>query len=193
MAELLPRLITDVPDVLLVDIFVPDLNGGEAIKLLRSEYPSIKILVLSMTTDMELVSELLDAGIHGYISKTDDPKELLQAVTAVSEGRVYRNRLFTEALYWNNQNTIRRYKGEAQVSLEEREKRILQLIWNEKSNKEIAEELYLSIRSVEKIRQELKEKINVKSTVGLLKYAIKQRIIGIDLRPLGFMSPSGRQ
>jgi len=66
------------------------------------------------------------------------------------------------------------------VSLNEREKKMLQLIWEEKSNKEIADELFLGVRSVEKIRQDMKEKMGVKSTVGLLKYAINQRIIGVN-------------
>src|SRR5882757_8225180 len=178
--DLLSKLKTSSIDVLLMDIFLPELNGNEALKVIRNEYPMLKIIVLSMSTDMDLISDLLDAGIHGYISKGDEPEELLQAIRAVADNRIYRNRLFTEALYWNKQNNIKSHIEKTNVSLNEREKKMLQLIWEEKSNKEIADELFLGVRSVEKIRQDMKEKMGVKSTVGLLKYAINQRIIGVN-------------
>ena len=180
MFDLFNKLKVTPIDVLLLDIFMPGLNGNEALKILRSEYPGLKILVLSMSTDMDLISDLLDAGIHGYISKADEPEELLQAIEAVADNRIYRNRLFTEALYWNKQNNIKTYTEHSHVSLNEREKKILQLMWEEKSNKEIADTLFLGVRSVEKIRQDMKEKIGVKSTVGLLKYAINKKIVGIN-------------
>lgn len=181
MFDLFSKLKNSRVDILLMEIFLPELNGKDALKMIRSEYPDIKILVLSRSTDMDLISDLLDAGIHGYISKTDEPEELLQAIEAVAGGRIYRNGLFTEALYWNKQNNIRTF-GESRIALNEREKKILQLIWEEKSNKEIADELFLGVRSVEKIRQDIKEKIGAKSTVGLVKYAISKRIIGGNFR-----------
>jgi DNA-binding NarL/FixJ family response regulator len=179
--DLLNKLKASFVDVLLMDLLLPEINGVEALKAIRHEYPTLKIIVLSMSADMEMISGLLDAGIHGFISKGDEPEELLKAILAVSDNRIYRNRLFTEALYWNKQNNI---KGPAETEkinapLSEREKKMLQLIWDEKSNKEIADELFLGVRSVEKIRQDMKEKIGVKSTVGLLKYAISEKIIGV--------------
>jgi len=164
-------------DVLLMDIFMPEPNGNEAIRSIRSEYPRLKILVLSMSTDMDMISRLLDAGIHGYISKADEPEELVEAIYAAADGRIYRNRIFTEALYRSRQNNIKTFVQEPSPSLNEREMRILQMIWEEKSNKEIADELLLGVRSVEKIRQDIKEKVGVRSTVGLLKYAIHKKIV----------------
>lgn len=187
MPDLLSKLKTTPADVLLMDIFMPDLNGNEAVRAIRSEYPNLKILVLSMSTDMDLISDLLDTGIHGFISKADEPEDLLQAIQAVSENRIYRNRLFTEALYWNKQNNIKTFSFETLIALNDREKRILQLIWEEKSNKEMADELFLGVRSVEKIRQDMKEKLGIKSTVGLLKYAINKRIIGIGYPSTGMI------
>ena len=163
-------------DVLLMDVFFPELNAVEALKIIRSEFPHLKILVVSMSLDMNLIGDLLDTGIHGYVSKADDQEDLLTAIMAVAENRLYRNKIFTEALYWNKQNNIAYAKGQI-APISERDRKILQLIWQEKSNKEIADELFLGIRSVEKIRQDLKEKIGAKSTIGLLKYAIKKRII----------------
>jgi len=162
-------------DILLMDVFLPDVNGNEAILEIRKEYPDVRILALSMSTDMGLISDMLEAGIHGYISKADEPENLVQAIMAASDGRIYRNRLFTEALYWSKQNSIKPDIDQSSATINEREKKILQLIWEEKSNKEIADELFLGVRSVEKIRQDLKEKAGVKSTVGLLKYAIRKK------------------
>lgn len=187
MFDLFTKLKASSVDVLLLDIFLPELPGNEALLALRNEYPGIKILVLSMSTDLGLISDLLDSGIHGYISKADEPEDLLQAIHAVSDGRIYRNRIFTEALYWNKQKNIKHFSDGAMAMLNEREKKILQLLWEEKSNKEIADELFLGVRSVEKIRQDMKEKIGVKSTVGLLKYAIEKKIIGVNSRSPGLL------
>jgi len=162
-------------DVLVMDLFMPGLNGNDAIRLMRSEYPDVKILILSMSNDMDLISDLLDLGIYGYISKADEPEDLIRAIHTVSANEIYKNRIFTEALYWNSRNQIKARTIGALEPLNEREKKILQLIWEEKSNKEIADELFLGVRSVEKIRQDIKEKIGVKSTVGLLKYAIQKK------------------
>jgi DNA-binding NarL/FixJ family response regulator len=187
VVELLNKLSDFQVDVLLMDLFLPGLNGNEAVKVIRKEFPAIKILMLSMSVDMELISDLLDSGIHGYISKADEPEDLLQGIQVAVDDRIYRNRLFTEALYWDKQNSIRQYIEQTNIILNEREKRIIQLIWEEKSNKEIAESLFLGTRSVEKIRQDLKEKLGVKSTVGLLKYALDQRIIRIS-HPISALS-----
>jgi DNA-binding NarL/FixJ family response regulator len=177
MSELLNELKSASVDVLVMDLFMPGLCGSDAVKTIRSEFSEIRILVLSMSTDMDLISDLMDAGINGYISKSAEPDELMQAISAAAENRIYRNRLFTEALYWNKQNSIAACATGSVVRLHEREKRILQMIWDEKSNKEIADELFLGIRSVEKIRQDMKEKLGVKSTVGLLRYGINKKII----------------
>jgi len=179
MFDLFNKLKTSPIDVLLMDIFLPELNGNEALKAIRREYPDMKILILSMSTDMDLISDLQDTGIHGYISKADEPEELMQAIRAVADNRIYRNRIFTEALYWNKQHKVKSSAEQPHGILNDREKKMLQLIWEEKSNKEIADELFLGVRSVEKIRQDMKEKVGVRSTVGLLKYAISKRIIGV--------------
>lgn len=179
VSELLNKLKGMDVDVLLMNILRPEVNGSDIIKMIRSEYPDIKMLVLSVTTDLDLVSELLDSGIYGYIAKSATPEDLLQAVQTISNGNIYRNKLFTEALYWNKQNDLRSYAyiSDASPVLSDREKRILQLIWEEKSNKEIADDLFLGVKSVEKIRQDMKEKIGAKSTIGMLKYAISQKIV----------------
>jgi DNA-binding NarL/FixJ family response regulator len=182
---------SDIPDllnklkqfqvhILLMDIFMPNLNGAEALKLIKEEYPEIKILILSTCTDMELLSNLLDLGVYGIVSKADEPEELIHAITSLSEGKLYRSTLLTEVIYWNKQTNIKKGLESLNITLSDREIKILQLLWEEKSNKEIASELYLSVRSIEKIRQDMKEKLQTKSTIGLLKYAIQKRIIGTN-------------
>jgi DNA-binding NarL/FixJ family response regulator len=180
--ELLIKLKSVSIDILLMDIFLPEWNGFDALKGIRSEYPELKILVLSINSDIDLVTNLLNCGIHGYVSKTDEPAELLEAIRAVANNQIYRNGMYTEALYRRKQNGIRIYPGETPVVLNERERKMLQLIWEEKSNKEIADELFLGVRSIEKIRQDIKEKIGARSTVGLLKYAINKKIIGVGAK-----------
>lgn len=174
--DLLEKLKQEHVDILIMDLFMPKLFGNDAVKIIQSEYPEIRILVLSMCTDMELLSGLLDAGVAGILSKTDEPEELIQAIVALAEQRIFRSRLFTEAMYWNKQNNFKK-NGAAEIPLNDREREVLQLLWEEKSNKEIADHLFLSVRSIEKIRQDMKEKLGVRSTVGLLKYAISRKII----------------
>jgi len=185
MVDLLNKLKFVSVDILLMDLFIPGLNIDDALKTIRANYPDVKLLVLSMSTDMDRISGLLDSEIYGYISKADEPEDLIQAIRAASENRTYRNKLLTEAFYWSRERNVGGFRKESQPVLSDRETRIIQLIWEEKSNKEIADHLYLGIRSVEKIRQDMKEKIGAKSTVGLLKYAINREIIKFDPKVAG--------
>jgi|SRR6185437_2197256 len=168
-------------DVLVVEILCSGQKGMDGLRKIRDRFPLIKVVVLSVCNDLSVISELLDFGVYGYISKSDDPEELVRAIQTASDNRIYRNRLYTEALYRKTQASVERFVGAPFFAFSEREKRILQLLWEEKSNKTIADELFLGLRSVEKIRQDMKEKVGVKSTVGLLKYAIKKKIINLEV------------
>jgi len=176
--DLLAKLKNTQVDVLVLDIITPQIDAIEAIETIQSIYPDINILVLSMCIDMDLLSDLLNYGVYGILSRTDEPEDLVQAILSVSRQKLYRSKIFTEVMYWNKQHCARKHTG-TNVSLNEREKEVIQLLWEEKSNKEIAEHLYLSVRSVEKVRQDIKEKLNVKSTAGLFKYGIKNKIIRV--------------
>jgi DNA-binding NarL/FixJ family response regulator len=175
--ELFDKLEGRVVDIVILDVTLPGINGDNAVISVKEKAPSTKVLALSTITDMELINEMLDAGIHGYISKSDEPEELIQAIRAIAENRIYRNRILTEAFYWNKQNNVSVTGSRKQPVLTDREKRILQLLWEEKSNKEIADQLYLGVRTVERLRQELKDKIGVKSTIGMIKFAVNNKII----------------
>lgn len=179
-AELFDELGRLTVDILLMGMAAPGLQENHILEMIRTHFPSIKVIILAMSKDMNLISNTLESGIYGYICKTDEPEELINAIRVVSEDRIYRNQLFTEALYWNKQNHISPNNNQPLIHVSEREKKMLQLIWEEKSNKEIAEALYLGVRSIEKLRLDLKEKIGARSTVGLLKYAINKKIIQVN-------------
>jgi DNA-binding NarL/FixJ family response regulator len=178
IADLLKQLKFVSIDVLIMELVESAECGSlEHITAIRSGHPDVKVLVLLHHQDLALISELLDRGIYGFISRTDEPQDLLEAIYSASENKLFRTKLLTEVLYWSKQNDNRVYNPK--VILSERERKILQLIWEEKSNKMIADELFLGIRSIEKIRQDIKDKIGARSTVGLIKYAIDKKIIGI--------------
>ncbi len=180
-SDLLSRLVHTACDLLILDLYMPNCNVPELIQQIRQQYTPVRIIVLSMCTEIPVISTLLDLGIHGYLSKDADPEELYKAIVSVYNNKIYKNYLFTEALYWNKadaqQNDVYRHKA----VYTEREQKILQLIWEEKTTREIAADFFLSTRSIEKIRQEMKEKIGVSTTVGMLKYALKNKIIRHDL------------
>jgi DNA-binding NarL/FixJ family response regulator len=186
ISDLLTRLKDLDVQVILLGIFITQLYGSQVVRMIKDVYPNIKVLVLSMGTDLDVLSDLLDAGVNGILSKTEEPEELLYAIRLLSEQRIYRSKLFTEVMYWNRIQESRARTGAQAVVLNEREKEILQLLWEEKSNKEIAEHLFLSVRSVEKIRQDMKEKVSARSTVGLLKYAIHSNIIRVETKGRGW-------
>jgi DNA-binding NarL/FixJ family response regulator len=180
--ELLLRLPNVKIDILFMDIITPTINAEEALQLIRHDYPDIKVIILSMSSNPKILNELLELGVHAIISKSDEPSELLNAAFSVATKSIYQNKLFTDILYWNKLQNIEKNKIRKEVSLSEREKTIIRMIWEEKSNKEISEKLFLGVRSIEKIRQDIKEKLDVKSTVAILKYAIREGIINPSSR-----------
>ncbi|GAA3913481.1 response regulator transcription factor [Chitinophaga oryziterrae] len=167
-------------DILILDITLSRMDIYNMLKKIRKEYPAIGIIVLSESTDLQVVNELLDIGIHGYVSKMDETEEIFLAIAAISENKIYRNKLLTDALYFNRQMNTMIAVNQYSITLNEREKKILKLLWMELSNREIASQLFLGVRSIEKIRQDMKEKLGIKSTIGLFKYGIQEGIIEID-------------
>jgi DNA-binding NarL/FixJ family response regulator len=175
--DLLNQLKNVSIEVLVMNFDTPQMNEIEGIRAIRKRNPGIKIILLAASVSVYNITNLLDFGIHGFLSHSDEPEELVKAIYTVSEGQIYRSRLLAQAFYFRTKNNIGAHREENHPLLSDREKTILQLIWEEKSNREIAEELFLGVRSVEKIRQEMKTKIQAKSTVGLLKYGIGRGII----------------
>jgi DNA-binding NarL/FixJ family response regulator len=165
-------------DVLLLDLSMPRLDGRETLRLLHNRFPHIKVVILSMGSDPQVVSELLNYGIYGYIPKEADVSELLEAIKGAAAGKLYQNKVLTEALYWRTTHTSQQAVGES-AFINEKQRKILQLLWQEKSTQEIASEVFLSVSAVDKIKQQLKEKTGAKTTVGLIKFGISKSIIPV--------------
>lgn len=175
-AELLKNLDSnDNPDVLL---FAPSVYEKESLSQIRYHHPYIKVIVMLMHFEPYMANELLELGIHGYLSKRADTAELLQAINAAAVGMVYQNKTLTDTLNWRANHPLPSHAmQQQQLTFTENQKKILQLLWREKSTKEIANEVFLSTSAVDKIKQQLKEATGTKTTLGLIKYAIEQKII----------------
>jgi DNA-binding NarL/FixJ family response regulator len=155
-------------DIVLMDISMPSSNGIGATKTITERFPATKVIAISIHEQKELVKQMIDAGAMGYLLKDAEKKELLHAIKTVYEGKKY----FSHAIL--NKLT----PGSKQSSLlTEREKEILQLIAQEYTNQQIADRLFLSVRTVDTHRRNLHQKLDIKNTAGLVKYAIQIGLI----------------
>jgi two-component system nitrate/nitrite response regulator NarL len=165
------------PDIVVTDINMPEMSGIELTRELKRIAPGIKVLALSMYGEKAMISEMLDAGVSGYILKNTGRSELVNALTKISEGGMF----FSDevAAEMMKAMSVRQQlkQEEQQVNLTQREKEIVQLIAKEYSNIQIAEALFISERTVETHRKNIFRKTNTKSVVGLIKYAYENKLI----------------
>ncbi len=160
------------PDIVLMDINMPVMNGVEATKRALELYPDLKILVLSMFSDEEYYNTMIDLGVKGFILKDADNEELKNAVRRVISGNTY----FSQDLLVN---LIKNKHSADNVSISGREKEVLILICKGYSTGEIATELNLSMRTVERHRSSLLEKTNSNNSIKLVLFAIKNNLVKI--------------
>jgi len=168
------KILIAQPDVLITDISMPEMNGLELTRAVKEKFPQIKILALSMFGERNTISEMLEAGINGYILKNTGKQELLSAINKVAEGGMFFSDEVSEELMKPAQ--IENKHSEA-VSLTPREIEIVRLIEKEYSNAQIAETLFISERTVETHRKNIFRKTNTKSFVGLIKYAMEKKLL----------------
>lgn len=175
--DLLRQLKTqEEPDLIILDISMPIMDGFETAKILQKEYPEHRILVLSMNEDEESLVKMLRYGIKGFVGKDIEPEELLIAISKILHGGFYYSDRMTEHLI----NTLQpKQKNELIDSLSERELNFLKLACSEKTYKEIAEEMFVSPKTIEGYRDSVYAKLNLKSRVGMCMFAIKAGIINI--------------
>ncbi|WP_417782544.1 response regulator [Terasakiella pusilla] len=159
------------PDVVLMDISMPVLNGIAAAEKFAEQLPEIKLLMLTMHDNREYITKVLKAGAKGYILKDVPSNELVQAIKTVSEGKTYYSSGVTDILL--NEG------AKKEVPLTDRERMILKLLAEGSSNKHVARELDISVRTVETHRRNIKRKLDVKTSAGLVKYAIESGIVEI--------------
>lgn len=170
------------PDVVLMDINLPDTTGIELTQKTVEKYPNINILMLSMHMSDEFITNSIEVGAKGYLPKTTSQKELLEAIKTVSKGIEYYNTEVSDVLlksYIRKTKNASKDKEEITIQLTKREVEILVLFAQGFSNKEIADKLFISIRTVESHKNNIMQKLDLKSTVELVKYAIKHKMIDI--------------
>ncbi len=176
--ELLKALETTTPDVILMDLKMPIMDGMEATKAVRKQYPAIKVLVVTMYDDDKFIIHLMENGANGYLLKNTEPDEIIKSIYAVYENGYYFNDVVNKALLKKLvlKNNLKPSFNQ-NVELTERELEVLKLICEEKTAAEIAKQIFLSPRSVEGIRQRLIEKIGVRNTAGLVMFAVKNSMV----------------
>lgn len=165
------------PQVVLMDINMPHMNGMECTKKIKELFPEIKVIALTMHNQSLHIKQMLKEGVHGYVLKDCDKNELKEAIFEVSEGGTYFSRGVTnEVMMQFSQLKKEMNKGDVS-SLSPREKQVLGLILKDHSNKEIAEKLHISVRTVETHKQNLIGKTGANSVAGLVVYAIKNNLV----------------
>lgn len=170
--DLLLALKKQLPDVLVLDVQLPDMTGLEVAKIIKTKYPDIKILVLSGIESHYYIADLIQQGCNGYLLKsTTDNKLLIDGIKGVYNGELFLDPSMKQVLL---QEMLRaKRKKNASPKLTEREKEVLQLIIKEYGNQEIANKLCISLRTAENHRYNLLQKLDVKNTVGLVKAALQ--------------------
>ena len=168
------------PDVLLLDIQMPIMDGLAALPEIKRLYPDIKVIMLSMHNDHSVITRMMEVGANSYLTKDSDSEMIYQAIKTCYEQEFYFNDLTNKALL-NGLRMKRPVEQEVpDINLNDKEVTILKLMCEEKSTREIAAAVDLSPRTVEAIRDKLKTKTGAKSLAGLIMYAVKAGIVEQD-------------
>ncbi len=167
------------PDIVLMDIGMPIMNGVRATEILHKELPDVKVIALSMHSDKQYIKEMLEAGAFGYLFKNCTYDQLIEAINTVQSGKKYLSDTITEVL-------IQDYLGKEEdadddkPALSAREAEVLKLFAEGKSSREISELLYVSVKTVGTHKQNILDKLELKSTTDLVKYALRKGIITLE-------------
>lgn len=171
--------IANEPDIILLDVNMPHMDGFETVQWLNVHFPLIKILVVSMIEKEESIVRMLKLGVKGYLSKDVEPKELGEALHAILNKGFYYTDFITGKLVhaMQNENGHEAIKAEAYKLLNDREKEFLKLACSEFTYNEIAVKMFLSPKTIDGYRNSIFEKLQVKSRVGMALYAVKHGIV----------------
>ncbi len=176
--ETLTLLKKQSPQVILVDISMPEMSGIQLTEAIKKKYPNTRILILSMHSDYNNISDAIDAGADGYVPKDVSSEELVEAIHTVSKGKNYFHSTISDEIVKNYAN--KRQKSDSILpQLTRRELEVLQLFAEGFNNSEIADKLFLSVRTIESHKNHILQKTNMKNSVELIKFAIKNKIIEI--------------
>ena len=167
------------PDIVILDISMPDLNGLEAARRIRSASPNTEILILSMHYSDQLIRELLEAGVRGYIIKSDSDRDLIIAVETLATHKPFFTPRATEVILGNLQvaGTRAQLPSTIRERLTSREREIVQLLAEGKSSKEVASSLCISVKTAETHRANIMRKLQLHTVTELVRYAVRNQII----------------
>ena len=179
------------PDVMVMDITMPGMDGLEATRQLRKSHPQVKVLALTVHTDKEYFFEMLASGAAGYVTKEAAVEDLVAAIHAVAEGNVYLQPALARWLLEDYQRLVEKLNGEHPVAAEsqasialqdlsQREIQVLQLVAKGYTNAEIGEELGISPKTVARHRERITSKLNIHSSAELTRFAIRTGLISMD-------------
>jgi DNA-binding NarL/FixJ family response regulator len=178
--DMMHKISVKLPDVLLMDIRMPEIDGINALQILRKEYESIKIIVLTMYDDQQMINKMMEMGANAYLTKTSDPEEIYKAILTCMNEEFYFNDLVNKAVMGKlmQKKNVRQTYGDAlPISFNEKEIKILQLLSEDMTTEEISKIVFLSPRTIETIRQSMKVRVNAKTVGGLLMYAVRNKLI----------------
>jgi DNA-binding NarL/FixJ family response regulator len=176
--DMMHKLTIKKPDILLLDIRMPELDGINALQLIRKEYEEVKIVVLSMYDDQQMVSKMMEMGANAYLTKTTDPNEIYDAILTCMNEDFYFNDLVNQAvlLKLNHKKTVKQFYPNP-VRFNEKELQILKYLSEDKTTEEISKLVFLSPRTIETIRQNMKTKAGVKTIAGLIVYGMRNKLL----------------
>ncbi|MFY0688348.1 MAG: response regulator transcription factor [Cyclobacteriaceae bacterium] len=167
-------------DILLLDLEMPVMDGWDTAKQVLRRYPDVHIIMISMYDSLNMISDLIEIGVHSYLLKDADPEEVHRAMISVINNDFYYNQLVAKALHQKVQHrATEKPFFQEKSQLTKREIEILQLICQELTMKEIGERLFLSEQTIQTHRKNLMKKIDVRNAVGLVKYAIQNSVVVI--------------
>ncbi|MGB7948828.1 MAG: response regulator transcription factor [Candidatus Binatia bacterium] len=167
------------PDIAILDIGMPGLNGIEATRKLRSEMAETRVIALSMHADRRFVMGVLEAGANGYLLKDSAFAELITAVTTVAKGKMYLSPSIAETVVRSSLEKSDPKGRTAIAVLSAREREVLQMVAEGKSTKEIAFKLFVSTKTVETHRKQIMDKLNIRTVAELTKYAIREGLTSL--------------
>lgn len=179
--ELLEKLQTDVPDLLLLDIQMPVLSGIECCKIIREEYPYVKILMISHHADVATIRKAIESGAHGYFNKNTPITQLEHAIKSINEKDFYYTSQLADVVHQAIQCETKLFDRDADnIIISERETQVISLACKGYSSLEIACELNINVRTVETHRKRIMDKLGAKNFISVAIYALKHGLIQID-------------
>ena len=168
------------PDIVILDVAMPELNGIETARVLSSEVPDTKIIGLSMHSDRQFVIEMLRAGASGFVLKQAAFEELTNAIRTVAQGKTFLSSAILDIVVQDYVRQFAKSESPAYRQLTDRERQILQLLAEGNSTKEIAYMLSLSVKTIETHRLNIRNKLGIGSFAGLVKFAIREGITTLE-------------